>query len=350
MKTRKTRLDQPSAVVSRLPIAAGLPVEFKVPIRRQPQWLLSNPKSKEITVKTSLKPVLFWLWMIVCCVPAAINAADFNVTTPGFYYAINGINAENPTITLTRGVTYTFAVNTAEDHPFQIVDNGFSEYNDGVVNNNISQGTITFAVPLDAPSSLQYICSLHFFGGTINIVDPPANFHVTSPGFFYAFEEAGGENPTITLTRGVTYQFAINTDSIHPFEIVQSNFAPYTDGISNNNIFQGTITFTVPTNAPNSLRYICSLHGFGGLINVVNPPSVNVVSISLTPSNVTVKSTGAAGWAAVPEFNSNLLSATWAVVPSYTNTFSNGTNTTTFNRLEPICGPNVFLRVKNTQN
>jgi hypothetical protein len=35
----------------------------------------------------------------------------------------------------------------------------------------------------------------------------------------------------------------------------------------------------------------------------------------------------------------------WASVPGFTNTFANGTNVTTFDRLDPICGPNVFLRV-----
>ena len=35
----------------------------------------------------------------------------------------------------------------------------------------------------------------------------------------------------------------------------------------------------------------------------------------------------------------------WSPVPSYTNTFANGTNTTVFERLDPICGPNVFLRI-----
>ena len=71
---------------------------------------------------------------------------------------------------------------------------------------------------------------------------------------------------------------------------------------------------------------------------------------ALTSSNVTLKSTGTNGWTGIPEFSSNLLSTSWSVVPNYTNTFANGTNTTVFNRLEAICGSNVFLRVKNTSN
>jgi hypothetical protein len=56
------------------------------------------------------------------------------------------------------------------------------------------------------------------------------------------------------------------------------------------------------------------------------------------------------GWLAIPEFSSNLVSSNWAIVPNYSNSFTSGTNTTTFNRLDPICGPNVFLRIKNVKN
>src|SRR6185503_20615420 len=99
---------------------------------------------------------------------------SFDVTSPGSFYDING-QSPNPTITVTRGVTYTFDVNTAADHPFEIVvdQNTGVAYNDGVVNNNISTGTITFTVPQSAPDTLYYICSIHFFFGVINVVGSP---------------------------------------------------------------------------------------------------------------------------------------------------------------------------------
>ena len=49
----------------------------------------------------------------------AVFAADFTVTSPGFFYAINGAQP-NPTLTLVRGQTYTFAVNSSSVHPFEI--------------------------------------------------------------------------------------------------------------------------------------------------------------------------------------------------------------------------------------
>ena len=99
-------------------------------------------------------------------------AADFLVTTPGFYYSINGAGM-NPDITVVRGTTYTFAVNVASVHPFQISsDMSATPYDNGVVNNNITQGTITFAVPTNAPDTLYYVCTIHLFGGTIHVVNP----------------------------------------------------------------------------------------------------------------------------------------------------------------------------------
>src|SRR5438132_10939277 len=99
-------------------------------------------------------------------------------------------------------------------------------------------------------------------------VQPPAGgeFTVTSPGFFYSFAGLQGQNPQLTLVRGGTYTFKINTASIHPFEILD---AP-PGSVINNNIFSGTITFKVPAAAAD-YRYICSIHGFGNTIITVDP-------------------------------------------------------------------------------
>jgi hypothetical protein len=69
----------------------------------------------------------------------------------------------------------------------------------------------------------------------------------------------------------------------------------------------------------------------------------------VTTNTVALVSTGTENtWVLVPEYSSNLLSSAWAPVPNFANTFANGTNVTTFPRLDPICGPNVFLRVRQS--
>jgi hypothetical protein len=180
------------------------------------------------------------------------------------------------------------------------------------------------------------------------------DFNVIVPSFGTAYSINGqGGNPTLSLFRGRTYIFAINTSPAHPFQTVTVGGSSYDEGVINNDIYNGILTFIVPASAPDTMRYICSVHEFGGTINIVDPPPppmFSIVSIALTASNVVVKSLGSNDWFAIPEFSSNLVSSNWAVVPSYTNSFVNGTNVTVFNRLDPVCGSNVFLRVKNMRN
>ena len=77
----------------------------------------------------------------------------------------------DPIIYLRRGETYYFVVN-ASGHPFEIRSSqGGSTYNNGVTNNGAQVGTIVFKVPMSAPSTLYYVCSIHSsMGNTINIV------------------------------------------------------------------------------------------------------------------------------------------------------------------------------------
>src|SRR6266478_4628857 len=169
-----------------------------------------------------------------------------------------------------------------------------------------------------------------------------ADFTVTSPGFFYTIN-GNQANPTLTLVRGQTYTFAINTDAIHPFEILSP-------GVLNNNISQGIITYTVPTVASN-YNYICSIHFFGAQIITVAPaqpppPTIRILSLAVS-SNVVLRSTGTNGWSVNPEFSTNLTTTNWFALSVLSNNFLNGIN-------ETICGrppgTNVFFRIRSQPN
>lgn len=90
---------------------------------------------------------------------------DFVVSTPGFFYSFDKVAGENPPLTLTRGRTYTFKIDVASIHPFEILGAPAGS----VTNNNITSGTLTFRVP-DTPGNYAYQCSIHFFGNTITAV------------------------------------------------------------------------------------------------------------------------------------------------------------------------------------
>ncbi len=169
-----------------------------------------------------------------------------------------------------------------------------------------------------------------------------ADFAVTSPGFFYAIN-GNQPNPTITLVRGRTYTFAVNSSSIHPFEIISP-------GVLNNNIGQGIITYTVPTAASN-YSYICSIHGFGAQIITVAPappppPTIRILSLALS-NNVVLRSTGTNGWSVNPEYSTNFTTTNWFALSVLNNSFQKGIN-------ETICGrppgTNVFFRIRSQPN
>lgn len=107
------------------------------------------------------------------------GAINYDVTNSGssaYIFNGNGLNSSsNPNITLKRGSTYTFTVNTP-GHPFLInttqgTGTG-NEYSDGVTGNGTQTGTVTFVVPANAPSTLFYNCEFHSsMTGTITIED-----------------------------------------------------------------------------------------------------------------------------------------------------------------------------------
>jgi hypothetical protein len=186
------------------------------------------------------------------------------------------------------------------------------------------------------------------------------NFAISTPNSQFAFVVNGtNNNPTLTLTAGATYMFVMNTTpNFHPVVVATTNTLPaqpYSGDADQSPISTGTNFVTIPaTDFPTNLWYICAIHGFSGLIKVVPPaatppPPNTIVSIVLSPTNVTVTSTGTTTtYAFVPQFSSNLVSGTWLDVSNFasiTNTFADGTNTTVFDRLEPVCGPNVFIRI-----
>ena len=108
--------------------------------------------------------------------PTVAGNETFTVTNSGTgAYVVASVN--NPTFTLVKGNTYTFVIN-ASGHPFwiQSASGAYSSgniYSTGTTNLGTDNGTITWTIPLNAPSVLYYACQLHSsMQGTINLVDP----------------------------------------------------------------------------------------------------------------------------------------------------------------------------------
>ena len=112
------------------------------------------------------------------------GSSDYRFTGPGFDATEN-----DPTIYLARGQQYKFT-NHMGAHPFEIrtAING-SAYNDGVVNNGVSNGTLTWDVQMDAPNVLYYQCTAHagmvgkiYIGNSGNSINVGSGVTITGGG------------------------------------------------------------------------------------------------------------------------------------------------------------------------
>ena len=82
-----------------------------------------------------------------------------NTDNSAYAFDRNNVNS-NPTLTLYRGQTYTFNVD-APNMPFSIRTKNTTDteflYNNGLSENEVEQGVVTFEVPLNAPDYLFYV-------------------------------------------------------------------------------------------------------------------------------------------------------------------------------------------------
>ena len=178
---------------------------------------------------------------------------------------------------------------------------------------NVGFGTIN-------PTSKLTVVGDASFSGVVTATDSGlyTNFDVTNSGSSaYQFASTGigftqnTNNPTLYLIRGKKYQFSVNASG-HPFWIKTSQTTgtgnQYNDGVTNNGVESGTITFSVPFNAPSLLYYICQFHsGMNGKIYIIDAGigpdiSINTTGIITASSfvgNITGNLTGTASFATV---------------------------------------------------
>lgn len=141
----------------------------------------------------------------------------------------------NPTLTLARGNTYVFNIDTQGVYPFWIktapTTGTGDAYSIGVTRNGASTGLVTFVVPQNAPDTLYYISqTVSNMGGQINIVDGTPG---TGPGFW------------IQTNPGVSGRIP-TTPNISSRDVL---------GVNNNGEDLGVVTFDVPTRTAQEFFY-----------------------------------------------------------------------------------------------
>lgn len=109
----------------------------------------------------------------------------------------------------------------------------------------------------------------------------------------------GESNPGLTLIKGSTYYFNVAAAG-HPFWIktvaTTGTGSAYTSGVTNNGVDSGTVTFTVPFDAPATLYYICQFHaGMVGTLTIANSAVGATGPIGSTGATGPQGATGPAG-------------------------------------------------------
>jgi hypothetical protein len=139
----------------------NLPYSF--PAAQGTNQYLKNDGAGNLTWAPVARPVV----RVFSVVPNGAFSA-WLIDNPADY--ASGSNAD-PTLVLHRGFTYHFNIN-ASGHPFFISSTpGSGAYATGITNNGTSSGTIIFTVPMDAPSTLYYYCSVHAaMNGVITVI------------------------------------------------------------------------------------------------------------------------------------------------------------------------------------
>jgi hypothetical protein len=149
----------------------------------------------------------------------------------------------NPTLTLVRGNTYVFTLSLTLPLPFYIkTELSFGNvnlYNDGVTNNGAVTGTIRFTVPQNAPNTLFYCSSTEFnMRGQFNIIDG-----TPGTGADFWIQTHPGVSGKMPATPNISSR--LTTDN----------------GVTDNGIDLGTITFEVPTATDQDFYYNLPLIG-----------------------------------------------------------------------------------------
>jgi hypothetical protein len=192
---------------------------------------------------------------------------------------------------------YTASVSSSFGTVINIITNGVSVKPTYIANTsasikggNVEQTmlgvTSSLATINSVSASFSIVYNILANGTGSNILPIPNNhqksFVITNNNSSSFNFEGIGNNPTLTLFRGETYKF--NVDAIETFGGIEYPFwirteqlegisekYDYNIGMVNNGDSRGTITFTVPYNAPNRLYYVSqNRSSMGGVINIVN--------------------------------------------------------------------------------
>ena len=154
-------------------------------------------------------------------------------------------------------------------------------------------------------------------------------------------------DPNIYLVRGQKYKFTNNMGA-HPFRIQTtvngSTGTQYNNGVTNNDVSNGTLIFDVPMEAPNVLYYQCTAHGnMGGAIFISHNSGSNIPNGTVSGSEQ-ITDLGFISGSSVSSsisYNGNRVISQAHLQGFYTSSFNAGTSGSIIDFLDAIFFPNT---------
>ena len=174
----------------------------------------------------------------------------------------------------------------------------------------------------------------------------------SSTGAWKFGTKATERNPQIRLYRGNTYKFKINATG-HPFHIMTEPYRQgiaedgststlYTTGVTNSATDSGTVTFTVPTTAPDVLYYQCgnhdSMYGIFSIGTISSTTKINVVDDILGTKNYALRTLSLSNGMKI-KFGSNVTDSAYADKEYYVEGVG---NSITLTNIETLITPESY--------
>jgi hypothetical protein len=252
---------------------------------------VNTTQNTNITTVTGLAQASFDLANTISAGSVDILARTTSNTATNNIVILQGVDTTQNTRITSADNTATAAyakANAAFDKANTVVSTSIDDYARTTANTSTNNITILQGVNTTQNTNISSVNNLatSAFAKANTNISSDLTLTVTNSGSG-AYLISGASNPTLTLYRGVTYYFSISASG-HPFYIqtVSGAYSAgnlYTSGITGAGTQVGTLTFTVPLNAPNNLYYVCQNHSaMNGAFLIENLISTVDGSISTT--------------------------------------------------------------------
>ena len=275
---------------------------------------------------------------------AYTESNDINITNIHSFTSSNANTSLNSyTSSLNAGVRLTNLESTTSsfESRFGTIETETSSIDSRL--DSIEAATGSYISNSDTSSMTVNSASIAEYTSEWNLTADGSNHYVfQGPGF-----TGSASDPNIYLVRGQKYKFTNNMGA-HPFRIQTtvngSTGTQYNNGVTNNDVSNGTLIFDVPMEAPNVLYYQCTAHGnMGGAIFISHNSGSNIPNGTISGSEQ-ITDLGFISGSSVSSsisYNGNRVISQAHLQGFYTSSFNAGTSGSIIDFLDAIFFPNT---------